>query len=829
MEIKKVWDTRYVPAEKAEKLAGEVGISTILAKVFLSRKMDSAEIIDEFLNSTLDDLNDPFLLKDMDFAVNRVVKAIENKEKILIYGDYDVDGVTGTSILYKFLKSQNANLDYYIPNRFYEGYGFSQSSVEKIINMQVDLVVTVDCGTTAIEETKELTKKGIDVVITDHHECKEKLPDVKALVNPQRPDCLYPYKNLSGAGVAFKLIKALSAKMNIEIEQSEFLYLAALGTIADVMPLTGENRIIVKYGLKDINNTKNSGLKSLMKEAGIFDKKITSVDVAYIIAPRLNAAGRIGDAAMTVELLTTDDEMKAKEIASKLNEQNRERQRIETEIFGEVVSKIEKECHIKESKIMVVSGRDWHQGVIGIVASKVVEKYNKPCILISVSDGLGKGSGRSTEGINLFNAITFCQDVLEKCGGHEMAVGLTIKEGKIDDFGKLINEYAASFRDEYTQKIKIDAAIETEEITLENARRLTLLEPFGVDNPEPVFKFENAKISEINAVGSDNSHLKLKVGNNGFKVDAIAFKKGDLAKVYKKSDVLDIVCTLDVNSWNGNESVQLKIIDIKPAFEIMLKNKFFFSLDKCLSINEKITKENYKQNDIEKISLIEKDENFKEHIHYCSLQNKKIIIMLNSIDTVKEIINLVKDCAFEFDLKYSLSFSEVKINNSTLHILVNPDPYRLNLSKFDKVIIYGQWFCEKYLNKVLNSIDLSKIYIYNKINFNFNKDSIIPNRQEMVFVYKHLRANYGESFTIDDLFAFSDSISKKYDINMNYFKLKKIIQIFSELSFLESEFCGKYGVVINMLDTHRQKRNIEDSFLYKRLNALKNKRSKLYF
>ncbi|NLI58581.1 MAG: single-stranded-DNA-specific exonuclease RecJ [Clostridium sp.] len=818
MKIKKVWDTNYVPVEKAEKLACEAGISVFLAKIFLSRKMDNAETIDKFLNSTLDDLNDPFLLKDMNLAVKRIAKAIENKEKILIYGDYDVDGVTSTSVLYKFLKSQNAWVDYYIPNRFEEGYGFSQSSVEKIINMQVDLVVTVDCGTTSIEETGMLMEKGIDVVVTDHHECKEELPSVKALVNPQRPDCMYPHKNLSGVGVAFKLIKALSFEMNIQINQLEFLDLVALGTIADVMPLTGENRILVKYGIKKINNTSNVGLKSLMKEVGIFGKKITSRDIGYIIAPRLNAAGRIGDAAMVVELLTTEDEVKANEIASKLNEHNKKRQEIETEIFEEVISKIEKESYIKKSSIMVVSGRDWHQGVIGIVASKVVEKYNKPCILITVSDGIGKGSGRSVEGINLFNALTSCKETLEKFGGHEMAVGLTLKEEKIHDFNRLINEYISSFSDtfEYTEKIKIDTTVEIEEITLENVRELDFLEPFGIDNPEPLFKFENAKINEINAVGSDKSHLKLKVENSGSKVDAIAFKKGDLAKVYKKSDILDIVCTLDINIWRDVESVQLKVIDIKPAFEVLLKNKFFFSLDKSLTFEENTTEENY----IKKISLIGENKDLKEYIYNYNLQKKKMMIMLNSIDTVKEIINLVKNCAFEFNLKYSMSFSKIKINNSDLHILVNPHPYKLDVSEFDKVIVYGQWFCEKYLNKVLNSIDLSKIYIYNKINFNFNKDSVIPNRQEMVFVYKHLKANYDKNFVIDNLFAFSDFLSIKYGINMNYFKAKKIIQIFDELSFLKSELHGKYGVVINMLDTHKQKRNIENSFLYKSLNAL---------
>lgn len=820
MKIKKVWDISCISFEKVEKLACEAGISNFLAKIFLSRKIDNVEFIKKFINPTLDDLNDPYLLKDMNLAVDRIAQAIENKEKILIYGDYDVDGVTSTSILYKFLTAQNANVGYYIPDRFDEGYGFSQNSVEKIINMQVDLVITVDCGATALEESKILSEEGIDMVITDHHECKEELPIAKAVVNPQRPDCFYPNKNLAGVGVAFKLVKALAFKMSVETKQLSLLGLVALGTVADVVSLTGENRSLVKFGIKEINDTPNIGLKSLMKEAAIFDRKINSSDIGYILAPRINAAGRMGDAMIAVELLTTDNEMVAKEIASKLNKQNIQRQEIEKEIFGEVVNKIEKETDIKTNHVMVIRGENWHQGVIGIVASKVTEKYNKPCVLISISDGIGKGSGRSIKGLNLFNALTFCESVLDKYGGHEMAVGLTIKEEKVYQFNKLINQYASSFIEiySYTQKIKIDTTIQAKEITLENVRQLEFLEPFGPDNPEPLFKFENAKIIEIKAVGNDKNHLKLKIENNNFKIDAIAFKKGQLANVYKNSDVLDIVCILDINNWQGRECVQLKVNDIRPAFEVMLKNKFFFSLDKCLNFDEKATKESC----LSQIPTIERDKDLKEYIYYYKLQKKKVAIILNSIKSAKDIINLIKGSDCECDLKHSISFLQSKTNNYDLHILINPEVDKLELSEFEKVIIYGQWFCENYLNKVLNSIDLNKVYIYNKVNFKFNKDDIIPNRQDMVFIYKYFKANYGEKFVLDNLFTFSDDISKKYEISLNYFKTKKIIQIFSELSLLKSQSHGKYGMIINMFNPGNKKRNIEDSPLYRNINDLSN-------
>lgn len=819
MKIKKIWDINYIPFNKVENLARKAGILNLQAKVFLSRGIDNVEVINKFFNPTLEDLNDPFLLKDMNLAVGRVIQAVKKKEKILIYGDYDVDGVTSTSILYKFLKEQNADVGYYIPDRFNEGYGFSKSSVKKIINMQVDLVITVDCGTTALKESRDLSKEGIDMVITDHHECKEQLPIVSALVNPQRPDCLYPNKNLSGVGVAFKLVKGLSIEMNVEIKQLPLLALVALGTVADVLPLTGENRVLVKFGIGEINKTSNIGLKSLMNEVGILDRKVTTSDIGYILAPRINAAGRMGNSAVAVELLTTDNQVVAKEIASKLNKQNKQRQEIEKKIFEEVVGKIEKEINIKKSYVMVVSGEKWHQGVIGIVASKITEKYNKPCVLISISEGIGKGSARSIEGLNLFNALVFCERTLEKFGGHEMAAGLTVREDKINEFIKLINQYASSFIDvhSYIQKIKIDTIIKSGEVTLENARQLSLLEPFGIDNPEPLFKFENAKIVEISAVGNANSHLKLKIENNNIKIDAIAFNKGELINKYKRADIIDIACILDINSWQGRECVQLKVEDIKPASEIVLKNKFFSSLDKCLDFEEKVVERNL----IKKVSSIEEEKDLKEYIYNYNLQREKVLIILNSMESIKEIMSLVRNCAFEFDLQYSINFSDVKTNNSSVYLLVNPNTDKLKMLNFKKIIIYGQWFCENYLNKVLNNIDLNNVYIYNKINFNFNKESIIPNRQDMAFVYKYLKINYNKKFVLESLFTFSDCISKKYGIDMNYFKAKKIIQIFHQLSFLKSKPYGKDGMTIKMFDMGKEKRNIEDSFLYRSISTLR--------
>ncbi|NLD48535.1 MAG: single-stranded-DNA-specific exonuclease RecJ, partial [Clostridiaceae bacterium] len=595
MKYENTWLLNSIPEEDVEELAQKAGITKLLAKVFLGRDIHDVEYIRKFLKPCLSELHNPFLLKDMDKAVDRILTAIENGDRILIYGDYDVDGVTSTTILYDFLLSQRAKVDYFIPDRLEEGYGLSISAIDRILERsRIELVITVDCGITAFEEVNYFNEKDIDVIITDHHECKESLPNAFAIINPCRNDCTYPFKELAGVGVAFKLIEAIAEKMNHEVGVKCYLDLVALGTVADVVPLLGENRIIVKHGLDMIEKTSNAGLRSIIKVAAIEGRKITSSVISFMIAPRVNAAGRIGDACRAVRLLTTDNDEEAMQLANELDELNRYRQDSEMDILQGVEKIIDSDIDLEKERVIVVSGLGWHHGIIGIVASKITEKYNRPCILISVEEETGKGSGRSIDGFNLFKALEYCEDTLERYGGHELAAGLTLKTQSIDMFRRKINEFAGSVLDSSVMlpKIKIDACISKESLTLDSVRELELLAPFGANNPSPVFALYNNKICDIRAVGKDK-HIKLKLCNNDFFVDAIGFNKGKLVNVYNEADVVDVACSVDINAWNGSESVQLNIKDVRSNRDTLMENNYYFSLDKCIDF-----KYEYSDNDI---------------------------------------------------------------------------------------------------------------------------------------------------------------------------------------------------------------------------------------
>ena len=367
-----------------------------------------------FLNPDYSRLYNPFLLKDMDKAVNRILSALENKEKIIIYGDYDVDGITSTSILFLFLKENGAIVDYYIPNRMEEGYGLNLEAINKIKDKGTDLIITVDTGITAVNEVALAKELGMDVIITDHHECQAEVPQAYAVIDPKQEDCSYPFKLLAGVGVSFKLIQALAKKLNNENSICKYMDIVSVGTVADIVPLIDENRILVKKGFEDIPNTQNIGLDALLKVSGYKGGPVTTGLIGFALGPRLNASGRIGDAKRGIELLITNDKEKAKMIADELNEENKNRQAMEQEIFNEAISLIEKEFDIKNTKVIVIAGEGWHQGVIGIVASKIVEKYYRPTILLTIEDGIAKGSARSVEGFNIFEALCESSQFLTK-------------------------------------------------------------------------------------------------------------------------------------------------------------------------------------------------------------------------------------------------------------------------------------------------------------------------------------------------------------------------------------------------------------------------------
>ncbi|MDP4182229.1 MAG: single-stranded-DNA-specific exonuclease RecJ, partial [Bacillota bacterium] len=579
----RLWIYNEIPDRDVLRLSEEAQISTLLAKIFINRGINDKHYINRFLNPTSDGLHDPFLMKDMEKAVDRIIKAVSGNERILIYGDYDVDGVTSSSLLFNFLKNLNANVDYFVPDRINDGYGITLDTARKILDTGCTLTITVDCGISSIEEINFLNSRNIDVIITDHHECRDSLPDAYAVINPKRPDCPYPFKELAGVGITFKLVTAMCKKLELGRLFDEYLDLVTIGTIADVVPLVDENRIIVSNGLKELRNTSNIGLQELFKICNSKNEDITTWMVSFVIAPRINAAGRIGDAARAVKLFTTNDMSVAKEVASLLNNENKSRQDIESRIISEVIERIEADRELVNKKVMVLSGEDWHHGIIGIVASKITERYYKPCILLSSENGICKGSGRSIEGFNLFMALSHCEKLLDQYGGHEMAAGLTLKLENLETFDNMLNQYADKVMNEedLIPRIKINARLLKNEINLKSIAELEMLAPFGAGNPSPVFMCRRLQIADMRTVGNDK-HLKAVFGQNGWTVDAIGFNMGDLSELFSNEDIVDVVCTLERNTWNSVDRTQLNIKDLRLTDEILSEQKYYGSLEKCV-------------------------------------------------------------------------------------------------------------------------------------------------------------------------------------------------------------------------------------------------------
>ena len=480
----KVWNIKEYDEEVVLEYCKRYNISKVLAILLINRNI-SIDDAEKYLNISLDDLYDPFLMKDMDILVDRVLKAKENNEKIMIYGDYDVDGVTSITVLYSFLKEIGIDADYYLPDRMEEGYGLNKDALKHIKDSGYSLVITVDCGISAIEELDYAKEIGLEVCITDHHECGQKLPNALAVVNPKREDCNYSYTMLAGVGVAFKVITALSIKLGLDKEfYLKYIDIVAVGTIADIVPLLDENRIIAKIGIEKIKTTKNEGLKALIRVAGI--KNIDSTSISFGIAPRINASGRMADAKVAVKLLLSTNPMEANSLAELLDSQNKERQMVEKKILEEVVEKIEKE-KLYNRKSLVIAGKGWHQGVIGIVASKVAEKYLKPVILITYEDSIAKGSGRTPYGISLYEALEKCKDVLIQFGGHELAAGVTLDKDKIEEFRDRFDAAILEIQKEDLEAvIDIDLEITKQDISTSEPLPNTLIEVYN-ENDELVY------------------------------------------------------------------------------------------------------------------------------------------------------------------------------------------------------------------------------------------------------------------------------------------------------------------------------------------------------
>lgn len=562
--ILRKWEVRPLDKERAAAFAQTYGVPFFLAMLMNIRGLDDAAHLREFLGEG-EPLSDPFLLKDMDKAAARITRAVDNMEKIAVYGDYDADGVTSTAMLYSYLETRGADVIFYIPQREGEGYGMNMGAVEYLKEQGVSLIVTVDNGISSVQEVARANELGIDVVVTDHHRPQAILPDAVAVVDAYRPDDTSPYKHFSGVGIAFKLLMALEdGAGDVEDLLEAYSDLAAIGTIGDIVPLTGENRTLIRAGLERLSQSDRPGVQALLENAGIAGKALTSTNVAFTLVPRINATGRMGAPERAVRLLISGYEEEAEVLSEEICADNEERRRVEAEIAEAAFADIEAKGYMKD-RVVVEDGENWHHGVIGIVASRVTERCGKPCMIISRGETEAKGSGRSIEGFSLFEAICACGDLLIKFGGHPMAAGITLKPENIEAFRKRINRYAAEhFPQMPTQTVTLDCKLNPAALSVSMAQSLTQLEPFGNGNPQPVFGLFNMELSNVTPVGG-GGHLRLTLEKNGAVITAMRFNTKPEELPYHIGDKIDLAVQLEAREFRGQPSLTVIVRDMKFA------------------------------------------------------------------------------------------------------------------------------------------------------------------------------------------------------------------------------------------------------------------------
>ena len=555
-----------IEPQTIESISQKHHIHPTIARILLQRSISSPESISSFFNPKIENLYDPFLMKDMEPAVDRIIRALQDGEQILIYGDYDVDGVTSVSILYDGLFRLGGKVSFFIPSRFNEGYGVSLAGIEKAKTKKAKLIITVDCGITAVKEIEAATQSGMDVIVCDHHEPGDTLPSAVAVLDPKRPDDPYPFKELAGCGVSYKILQAVVQKLKLNPAFAErYLDLVALGTAADIVQLIDENRIFVKVGLEKINNAPRPGIEALIKSCGLYDSEIMVSTIVFNLAPRLNAVGRISNAKKAVHLLTTDSKQQARNIARILERENQIRKNIDEETFESAKHMIEQQVDLDRKRVIVLANKEWHPGVIGIVASRIMEKYFRPTILISIQDGIGKGSARSSANFDIYQAFKHLEHLLINYGGHRFAAGITIHPDKIEELDEQINEFAQSYLQikDLIPKLNIDAEVSFDQFTAEFFNDLKAMAPFGPSNMRPVFVSRNLNVfGQPGLIGQ--GHIRVKLKQNAFVLDAIAYNFGEyLDQLRKPGAKVDCAYSLYENHWNGQTTIQMKIKDFE--------------------------------------------------------------------------------------------------------------------------------------------------------------------------------------------------------------------------------------------------------------------------
>ena len=551
--------------ESAPDLGTRLGIPDIIAQLLAIRGIKTYDDAKYFFRPEIENLHDPFLIKDMDLGAERLALAVRKSEKVLVYGDYDVDGTTATSCVYTFLKEFGVDADYYIPHRFKEGYGINPDGIKYAEEIHASLIVSVDCGITAIKEAKVAKEKGIDLIICDHHTVGDSIPDAVAVLDPKRPDCTYPFDGLSGAGVGFKLIQATIEKLGLPQSISyKFLDLVAISIASDIVPIIDENRVLMKAGLQMIQRSPRVGIKALLELIKVKKEEVNTSKIVFSIGPRINAAGRMGDASTAVKLMIAETLAEAKAHAYELESVNLRRRDTDSKTMKEAMAQIDEDFDMDETSTIVLYKEDWHLGVIGIVASRLVDLYHRPAIMLSNVDGKIKGSARSIKGFNIYNAIKKCEDLLEQFGGHEFAAGLTLKEKNLSEFRRRINELAFSDLSEnsFEPELTVDAKLDLNNVDMKFWKPLSQFEPFGPGNLRPIFVSEGVKVvGEPTIVG--NGHLKMRVRQNGSGMfDTIGFNMHEYLPAVRNGNLFKIAYVLEENNWNGRRTLQLRLKDI---------------------------------------------------------------------------------------------------------------------------------------------------------------------------------------------------------------------------------------------------------------------------
>jgi len=741
----KRWHLQEVDAKDVERIAKTNNIDPIVAKLLALRGITEADEIKRFLKQDLTSFHDPFLLSDMKKAVERIQTAIVKNERILIYGDYDADGVTSTSLLYKTLKLLNANFAYYIPNRFTEGYGLNQEAIEQAGEKGFRVIVTVDTGVSAVNEAKIACDLGIDLIITDHHEPPEVLPDAYALINPKKPSDTYPFKQLAGVGIAFKLAHALLGRIPLDL-----LDIAAIGTIADLVPLVDENRLIASLGLKQMKETKHLGLSAMLKATGLIDKEITAGHIGFIIGPRINASGRLDTAGHAVRLFISDNGEEVEALAEQLNEINKERQELVEQITEAALNQIDSDG-LASDNVLIVAGKNWNVGVIGIVASRLLEKYYRPTIVLSIDPETmtAKGSARSIVGYDIYKALTAVNDLLPHYGGHPAAAGMSLAADDIVELRERLNKLATEWLtdDDYIPLVKVDTVCNLKDITVELVEQVEQLAPFGMGNTSPRFLINTANVQDIRVIGKEKQHLKLFVEDNEKKIEAIAFQMGHLNKEIAHNSNIELLGEIGINEWNNERKPQLLVKDLQVSTVQVFDWRNSKNKDLLTEFNssELAIIDNYDQVDLD--------------------QDSRILVLKNIPPSLEVLTNLLKKMK-KLERIYCLYGNNDK--NEPIEVINRKIFKEVYISLRQNSSLRNKQKIEQYFKNLGKSSEMIQLIldIFTELGFIIiegNLINLVPNPQKKDLTDSLLYQKYLEREKVKELFLYADTtVLKKW-------------------------------------------------------------------